>query len=119
MEDMGELREVDAPDEFDVYTLVLLVRPPDAPDLSDEEADRLSRQHHGHLASMREAGVLVGAGAFAGDRPDETWRGMCLYRAGREETRRLAEQDPAVRRGRLALRILEWEVPKGELLKET
>jgi hypothetical protein len=31
--------------KFDQFTLVLLVRPPDAPELSDEEADALQDAH--------------------------------------------------------------------------
>jgi uncharacterized protein len=99
---------------LDQHTLVLLVRPPDAPDMSDEELDELQAQHLAFLAAMRERGVMHAAGPFQGQ-PDERLRGMCLYRAGVEETRRLAAEDPSVRAGRMAVQVFSWYTRPGEL----
>ena len=100
--------------EFDRHALVLLCRPPDAPPLSDEEADEIQELHLGHLRAMREAGKLVCAGPFA-DRQDESLRGLCVYRTSVDEARELAARDPAVRRGRMTPVVMTWLTPKGEL----
>jgi len=63
---------------------------------------------------MRQQGHLVLAGPFQ-DQEDETKRGFGLYRTDLEETRRLTEQDPAVKAGRLAVEVMTWLTPKGAL----
>jgi hypothetical protein len=93
-------------------TLVLLKRPPDAPDLSEGRLDEIQAQHLAHLRQMGERGAMVAAGPFD-DQPDESLRGMCLYRTDLEETRRLCQQDPAVRARRLAVDVLTWWFPVG------
>jgi uncharacterized protein YciI len=111
---MTELPEAGPPDEFDEYTLVLLYRGFDPPVLDDEESDRLQRQHLGHLEAMRRRGALLVSGPFS-DQPDDSLRGLCIYRVGLEEARRLAESDPAVRRGRLRIVAFKWYTRKGAL----
>jgi uncharacterized protein YciI len=88
--------------ELDGYSFVLLKRGPRAFEYSDEELDRLQEQHLAHLDAMKEQGHLLVAGPFS-DQPDETLRGFCLYRTSVEDTRRLAESDPSVRAGRMAV----------------
>lgn len=100
--------------EFDTWALVVLRRPADAPDLPEDELDRLQEQHLAHLAAMHEQGHLAVYGPFS-DQPDESLRGMCLYRTSLEETRSLAEADPSVRAGRLAVDVLTWWTAKGSL----
>ena len=63
---------------------------------------------------MRQRGVLVTAGPFE-DQGDETKRGICIYRTGLDETRRLAEQYPSVQAGRLAIESMTLLTLKGEL----
>jgi uncharacterized protein len=99
---------------MDRFSLVLLRRPQDPPDLPDEEADALQERHLAHLRAMRARGAMATAGPFR-DQADEALRGLCLYRTGLEETRALAEQDPAVRAGRLAVDVLTWLAPSGEV----
>ena len=95
------------------YTLVILKRPANGgAKVADPEA--LQRQHLAHLQAMARAGKLVVAGPFD-DQPDPRMRGMCLYRAPLEEARRLAEDDPAVKAGRLEVEVLSWWVEKGAL----
>jgi uncharacterized protein YciI len=108
------LPEAGPPEEFDEYTLVLLYRGFNPPVLDDEEGDRLQRQHLGHLQAMQERGALLASGPFS-DQPDENLRGLCIYRAGLEAARRLAEADPAVRRGRLRVVAFTWYTRKGAL----
>jgi uncharacterized protein YciI len=100
--------------EFDTYSLVLLRRGPRALEFSEAELERLQAQHLAHLDAMREGGVLLVAGPFR-DQPDETFRGLCLYRTDVDETRRLAEQDPSVHAGRMAVDVMTWLTKKGEL----
>ena len=99
---------------LDRYTLVLLRRGERAEEYSEEERTALQERHLAHLREMREWGAMAVAGPF-GDQPDDRLRGMCLYTVGLDETRGLAEGDPAVRAGRLAVEVLTWYVPHGEV----
>ena len=103
----------DPPAAMERYSLVLLRRPANGgPKVADPEA--LQRQHIGHLQAMARAGKLVVAGPFD-DQTDPRMRGMCLYRVGIEEARRLAQEDPAVKAGRLEVEVLTWWVEKGAM----
>ena len=81
--------------EFDSFALVLLRRPATAPELPQDELERLQEEHLAHLRAMGEAGKLVGAGPFS-DQPDESLRGLCFYATSVDEARELAERDPSV-----------------------
>ena len=111
----GELPEAGPPDEFDEFTLVLLYRGSSPPDLDRQESDRLQRQHLGHLQAMKRRGALLLSGPFS-NQPDESLRGLCIYRVGLDEALSLAESDPAVRRGRLRVVAFTWYTRKGALL---
>ena len=100
--------------ELDGYSFVLLKRGPRAFEFSDEELERLQAQHLAHLDEMREQGHLVLAGPFS-DQADETLRGFCLYRSSVEETRRLAQSDPSVQAGRMAVDVMGWWTKRGSL----
>jgi uncharacterized protein len=100
--------------ELDTYTFVLLRRGPRADDYSDEELDELQAAHLAFLDEMRKRGHLVLAGPFR-DQDDETKRGLVVYRTNLEETRRLTDQDPSVRAGRIAIEAMTWLTPKGVL----
>ncbi len=102
---------------MDSYTLVLLKRGPNAFDFSEEELEELQTQHLAHLNSLREQGLILVGGPFS-EQPDETLRGMSLYSVGLEEARRLAEADPSVRAGRLAVDVMTWWTQPGELRLE-
>ena len=100
--------------ELESYTFVLLRRGPRALEFSDEELEVLQAQHLAHLGAMGERGVLVLAGPFS-EQADETMRGFCLYRTDLEETRRLAESDPSVKAGRMAVDVMTWWTTPGSL----
>jgi uncharacterized protein YciI len=102
------------PTRFDTYSLVLLVTPPDPPQLDDDAAAELQRAHLGHLTALGEAGHLLVAGPLS-DQPDERLRGICLFRVGLDEARQLMEQDPAVQAGRLAVETMTWWTMEGAL----
>jgi uncharacterized protein YciI len=98
--------------EFDRFTLVLLVRPPDAPDLPADELDALQDRHLAHQARLAEQGHVLVAGPLAGQ-DDERLRGICVLTVDPATARRLYSTDPAVQAGRLAVEVATWLVPAG------
>ena len=104
------------PAEFDKYHFVVLVRPDNPAKLEPADAQRIQAEHLGHLTAMGEAGHMLVAGPFA-ERFDEKWRGLCLYDGAlsREKVRELAESDPAVQAGVMAVEIMDWYTSKGAL----
>jgi uncharacterized protein YciI len=100
--------------ELERYTFVLLRRPPNAPDYTEERLDEIQQQHLGHLQELRERGVLLLSGPL-GDQPDESLRGLCVLTTGVEETRELMAQDPAVLAGRLVADVMSWWTAPGSL----
>jgi uncharacterized protein len=102
------------PDAFDVYTMVLLRRPPDAPAMSDEALDELQARHLAYRAQLRRDGVLVVNGPL-GEQSDVTMRGLSVFACGLDEARRLSDADPSVQAGRLTYDVFEWWVGAGTL----
>ena len=82
---------------------------------TDAELERIQREHLAHHARLRASGQVVTNGPVI-DPPDASLRGLTFYRTGSlEEARRLAEADPAVRAGRLAVDIMTWYCPPGTM----
>jgi len=102
---------------FDRHTVVLLVRPPDAPELSDDEADALQNAHLAFRADLRDKGVLIGGGPFT-DQDDERLRGMSVMSVDPATAREICAADPAIRAGRLSMQVMTWLVPAGNILFE-
>jgi uncharacterized protein YciI len=100
--------------KFDQHTLVLLVRPPDAPELSPEEADALQDAHLAFRADLRDQGYLLGGGPLL-NQDDESLRGISLMSVDPATARELCSADPAVRAGRLAVQVMTWMVPAGNI----
>ena len=93
----------------------MLRRPDNAPDYSDEELDRIQAEHIAYHAMLRDADHIVTNGPVDGQ-PDPSLRGLTFYRTGSvERSRQLAEDDPAVRAGRLAVEIMTWYCPPGTM----
>ena len=107
-------RDPNVPEAFDVYTLVLLRRPPDAPSMSDEELDSLQARHLAYRAELRRQGVLVVNGPLA-EQSDVQLRGLSIFACGLEEAARLSDGDPSVQAGRLAYDLMEWWVAADSL----
>ena len=97
---------------FDSHTLVLLVRPPDAPEYPEAESARIQDAHLAHQADLAAQGHLVVAGPLDGQ-DDERLRGICVLAVDPETARRLYSEDPAVKAGRLAVEVMTWLVPEG------
>ena len=108
------VRDSNVPDAFDVYTLVLLRRPPDAPEMSDAELDALQAQHLAYRADLRREGVLVANGPL-GEQSDERMRGLSIFACDINEAKRLSDGDPSVQAGPLAYDVMEWWVAAGSL----
>ena len=103
------------PMDLEAFELVLLRRPENPPDYDDAELERIQREHLAHHARLRASGQVVTNGPVI-DPPDPSLRGLTFYRTGSlEQARRLAEADPAVRAGRLAVDIMTWYCPPGTM----
>jgi uncharacterized protein YciI len=98
--------------ELDRFTIALLILRTDAPQLDEEAAAALQDAHMAHLADLHEAGHLLAAGPLA----DEKFRGLSILNVDAERARELKEQDPAVRAGRLAVKVIPWMVPPGAMI---
>ncbi|WP_193315182.1 YciI family protein [Nostocoides sp. F2B08] len=107
-------RVPNVPEAFDVYTVVVLRRPDDAPELPDDELEDLQTQHLAYRAELTRQGALVANGPF-GDQSDPTYRGMSVFACGPDEAARLSEADPSVQAGRLSFDVMEWWVAEGSL----
>jgi uncharacterized protein YciI len=106
--------EYDPAVQFDNFTVTLLVLRPDAPELDDEAAAALQDAHMAHLADLHEAGYLLAAGPLLGP-PDRELRGLSILNVDPERALALKQQDPAVRAGRFAVKVLPWMVPAGAM----
>jgi uncharacterized protein YciI len=103
--------------DLDAYELVFLVRPTDAPDYDEPTLDRIQQAHLAFHADLRARGEVATNGPVL-DPPDPALRGITIYRTGSlERARELAEQDPAVRAGRLAVQVTTWCCPAGTMVR--
>ena len=107
-------RDPNIPDTFDVYTLVLLRRPPNAPEMPEHELDGLQSRHLAYRAKLRKDGVLVANGPLR-EQSDPSLRGLSIFSCDLDEARRLSDLDPSVQAGRLTYEVFEWWVAAGTL----
>ena len=101
-------------DAFDVYTVVVLRRPAEAPEMSDDELDALQARHLAYRAELRRTGLMVANGPFD-EQSDPSYRGMSIFACDPAEAARLSDGDPSVVAGRLAYDVMEWWVGAGSL----
>lgn len=107
-------RDPNVPDEFEVYTVVVLRRPGDAPDLPEEELDELQSRHLAYRAELRDQGLIVANGPFL-RQSDESYRGMSIFACDPVRAAELSDGDPSVVAGRLVYDVMEWWVASGTL----
>jgi uncharacterized protein YciI len=107
-------RDPNIPDAFDVYTLVLLRRPGNAPDMPDRELGALQARHLAYRAELRRQGVVVANGPLA-EQSDTAMRGLSIFACSLDEAARLSDADPSVQAGRLSYDLMEWWVAAGTL----
>jgi uncharacterized protein YciI len=97
--------------EMTTYYVAFLYR---GPAWSPEETPERARIQEGHMANIRkmgESGKLLVAGPFT---DDGDLRGLFVFRTGSlEEAKAMAEQDPAVKAGRLRLEWHPWFAAKN------
>jgi len=103
--------------DLDAFELVLL-RTPENPRLyEDSEMARIQAEHLAFYAGLRESGQVATNGPVM-EQPDPSLRGIAFYRTGSlERARKLAETDPAVRAGRLAVEVMTWYCAPGTMTK--
>lgn len=102
------------PDAFDVYTVVVLRRPAEAPDLPDDELDALQAAHLAYRAGLAREGLLVANGPFD-EQSDPSYRGMSVFACDPARAAQLSDADPSVVAGRLAYDVMQWWVRAGSL----
>jgi uncharacterized protein YciI len=80
----------------------------------DEEAEQIQTAHQRYLFQLRAEGKVVINGPVLGD-PE--LKGIAIFNTtDREEVKRLADGDPAVKAGRLVYEIYEWYGIPGDCL---
>jgi uncharacterized protein len=92
---------------------VLLRRPPDSPDVSDDELDAIHGEHLAHLRHVR-VWRACGLRSFGDQADDVPARAVCLHRAAGGGAR-LAESDQAVRKRGMSVDVLTSLVAAGEI----
>jgi uncharacterized protein len=101
------------PEEYEMttYYVAFLYR---GPAWSPEDTPERTRLQEGHMANIRkmgETGKLLVAGPFM---DDGDLRGLFVFRTSTlEEAKAMAEQDPAVKAGRLRLEWHPWFAAKN------
>jgi len=99
---------------FDRHTVIVLVLRPDAPAMTEEEAADLQDRHLAYGAGLQARGVVLGRGPLT-DQDDPTMRGLSVWSVDADTARDLASADPAVQAGRLAVTVMTWMVPEGNV----
>jgi uncharacterized protein YciI len=107
-------RDPHIPDAFDVLTVVVLRRPHDAPDMSEEDLDALQAAHLAYRSELHSQGSIVANGPFV-DQSDPSYRGMSVFACDPAEAARLSAGDPSVVAGRLTFDVMQWWVGAGSL----
>lgn len=97
--------------QFDRYTITLLIKRADAPQLDEQTAAALQDAHMSHIAELHEAGRLLAAGPLF----DEQFRGLSILNVEPERAQALKEQDPAVQAGLYSIKAIPWLVPGGAI----
>ena len=103
----------DLPPKMTTYYFGVLMKAPKWTAEATPERAKIQEGHLQHLQTMWKAGKLVLAGPLA---DDGDWRGVLIYRTKTlEEAQRLANDDPAVKAGRLVVTMHPWMVERGIL----
>lgn len=107
------MKKTTTPQKMETAYLAFLVRGDKWTPDKTPETEAIQKAHLANIGKLADMKKLVVAGPF-GD--DGTLRGIFVFRvATLEEARSLANTDPAVQAGRLALQIHPWIVPEGIL----
>ncbi|MFL6542069.1 MAG: YciI family protein [Chthoniobacterales bacterium] len=105
----------DMPANMEAHMLVLLVKPPNAPDFPKEKLEELQAAHLANIRRLAEEKKLLKAGPFE-DYSGRNVRGMFIFEsADKREVEQLVASDPLVKAGRLAPEYLKWWTEQGSL----
>ena len=103
--------------EMTTYYVAFLSRGPKWTPEVTRETERLQEAHMANIRKMAADGKLVLAGPFT---DDGKLRGMFVLTVGSlEEAKALADSDPAVKAGRLAVEVHPWFSAKGIRVDQT
>jgi uncharacterized protein YciI len=92
------------------YVMGFLKKGPNWSTGTKEEGARIQELHLANIRKMAEDGKLIIAGPFT-DNGDI--RGVFIFKVPMEEARAAAEQDPAIKAGRLVLELHPWYAAQG------
>jgi uncharacterized protein YciI len=102
--------------ELEAFELVFLWSTPDRPQLDDETANQIQREHLAFYERLRKAGQVATNGPVV-DQPDAQLRGLAFYRVGSlSAARELADGDPAVVAGLLRVEVMTWWCRPGSMV---
>ena len=99
-----------------IYFMGLLTRGPAWTPEVTEATMELQKAHLANINRLAEDGRLLIAGPFSYDAndADQSLRGIFIFDTEtRAEAEELAATDPAVKAGRLAIRVIPWYGPYG------
>lgn len=99
-----------------IYYMGFLTRGPAWTPEVTEATMKLQEAHMANIRRLAEDGRLLIAGPFSYDASDEdqSLRGIFIFDTEtRAEAEELARTDPAVKAGRLAIRVIPWYGPYG------
>lgn len=99
-----------ADESMTTYQVAFLKRGPAWTPQSTPETQKIQQGHMAHIGAMAKSGKLLLAGPFI---DGGELRGMFVFKTDAAEAKRLAEQDPAVKSGRLVLEWHAWYSAKG------
>lgn len=91
------------------YTFCLLNTGPNR-NQDSVQTQEIQKGHMAHIQKMSDSGILVAAGPFDWNESDgpEPWRGIFIFKTDYETAEKMAQQDPAIRSGRLKLECKAW-----------
>src|SRR5258706_6511661 len=100
------------PFQMDHYVMVFLYRVADAPKIPEAESGKIQEGHMANIRHMGQIGKLLVAGPFEDSTP---LRGIFLFKPGVsiDEGKKLLEDDPAAKAGRLRFEIHPWFAAEG------
>jgi uncharacterized protein YciI len=107
------IKKPDTPIAPVTYYFAFLKRGPKWTPEPTPDTNALQAAHMAHIQAMAATGKLVIAGPFSKAPP---YAGVFVFKVNYlEDARALAEADPTVKAGRLAIEIHPWSIPKGSL----
>lgn len=105
----------DMPPNMEAFRVVLLVRPPHAPEFDKARLDEIQEGHMANIRRLHDEGKLLKAGPFEDYSGREVLGMFILHTDQLEEAKAWVSTDPAVKAGRFAPEFLRWYVLKGSL----